>query len=214
MPGYANPQNLNRYSYVLNNPLRYTDPSGHCIWDLCIVEGIGVVELVLAVSAMYAGTAAITHHDEMAHSINNALERWQQRNNGQKNRDSIAASSGVTADSSEPLLPGFNPKPSKGKCGIGCKAILGGILIEAACVAMFDEECTKAGSNPHSVITPAPTQTLTQTPTPTLTPTLTSTPTRTPTHTPTYTPTPTHTPTPIPTHTSSPWFSHPGVDEE
>ena len=29
MPGYANPQNLNRYSYVVNNPLRYIDPSGH-----------------------------------------------------------------------------------------------------------------------------------------------------------------------------------------
>ena len=29
MPGYANPQNLNRYSYVINNPLRYTDPTGH-----------------------------------------------------------------------------------------------------------------------------------------------------------------------------------------
>jgi hypothetical protein len=29
VPGYANPQNLNRYSYVNNNPLRYTDPTGH-----------------------------------------------------------------------------------------------------------------------------------------------------------------------------------------
>ena len=29
MPGYANPQNLNRFSYVTNNPLRYTDPTGH-----------------------------------------------------------------------------------------------------------------------------------------------------------------------------------------
>jgi len=29
VPGYANPQHLNRYSYVLNNPLRYTDPTGH-----------------------------------------------------------------------------------------------------------------------------------------------------------------------------------------
>ena len=25
---FTNPQNLNRYSYVLNNPLRYTDPTG------------------------------------------------------------------------------------------------------------------------------------------------------------------------------------------
>jgi hypothetical protein len=29
VPGYGNPQNLNRYSYVTNNPLRYTDPTGH-----------------------------------------------------------------------------------------------------------------------------------------------------------------------------------------
>ena len=29
VPGYANPQSLNRYSYVLNSPLKYTDPTGH-----------------------------------------------------------------------------------------------------------------------------------------------------------------------------------------
>jgi RHS repeat-associated protein len=30
VPDPMNPQSLNRYSYVLNNPLRYTDPTGHC----------------------------------------------------------------------------------------------------------------------------------------------------------------------------------------
>src|SRR6266542_429411 len=29
VPGAANPQNLNRFSYVTNNPLRYVDPTGH-----------------------------------------------------------------------------------------------------------------------------------------------------------------------------------------
>ncbi|HXQ35342.1 MAG TPA: RHS repeat-associated core domain-containing protein, partial [Anaerolineales bacterium] len=33
VPGAANPQNLNRFSYVRNNPLRYTDPTGHMDQD-------------------------------------------------------------------------------------------------------------------------------------------------------------------------------------
>jgi len=33
VPGYANPQNLNRFGYVLNNPVRYVDPTGHVCTD-------------------------------------------------------------------------------------------------------------------------------------------------------------------------------------
>ena len=38
VPNPANPQSLNRYSYVLNSPLRYTDPSGHAY---CLPEAGG-----------------------------------------------------------------------------------------------------------------------------------------------------------------------------
>lgn len=34
VPNLYNPQSLNRYSYVLNNPLRYSDPSGNCYTDI------------------------------------------------------------------------------------------------------------------------------------------------------------------------------------
>jgi hypothetical protein len=37
--GPGNPQALNRYSYVVNNPLRYTDPSGHC-FIFCLITGV------------------------------------------------------------------------------------------------------------------------------------------------------------------------------
>ena len=30
---FANPQSLNRYSYTLNNPLKYIDPSGHFLYN-------------------------------------------------------------------------------------------------------------------------------------------------------------------------------------
>lgn len=33
VPEPGNPQSLNRYSYTLNNPVRYTDPSGHHIFE-------------------------------------------------------------------------------------------------------------------------------------------------------------------------------------
>jgi RHS repeat-associated protein len=35
VPDPQNPQNFNRYAYVLNNPLKYSDPSGHCPPSIC-----------------------------------------------------------------------------------------------------------------------------------------------------------------------------------
>ena len=42
LPDYT--QNFNRYSYVLNNPLKYRDPSGEWIgWDDAVIAGVGFV---------------------------------------------------------------------------------------------------------------------------------------------------------------------------
>jgi len=44
VPEAGNPQALNRYAYVTNNPLKYTDPSGHC--PLCVAVGIVILKAV------------------------------------------------------------------------------------------------------------------------------------------------------------------------
>ncbi len=42
VPQAGNPQTLNRYSYTLNNPVRYNDPDGHCV-PLCLVPIGGAI---------------------------------------------------------------------------------------------------------------------------------------------------------------------------
>jgi len=58
VPEPGNPQALNRYAYVNNNPLKYTDPSGHC--PVCVVVG------VLALKAIdYGWTAWDTYQSSL-----------------------------------------------------------------------------------------------------------------------------------------------------
>ncbi len=49
VPQPDNPQSLNRYSYVINNPQRHIDPSGHSFWDIFkhIVNFIRVITALL-----------------------------------------------------------------------------------------------------------------------------------------------------------------------
>lgn len=54
VPDPRNPQSLNRYSYVINNPLSYIDPTGHGFWKTLL----GVVEVV--VGAVITIAASLT----------------------------------------------------------------------------------------------------------------------------------------------------------
>ncbi|MDQ3705893.1 MAG: RHS repeat-associated core domain-containing protein [Chloroflexota bacterium] len=59
--GPQNPQALNRYSYTLNNPVRFTDPTGHAIFiPLLIAIGAGVVTSVATDVAIDAAVACFT----------------------------------------------------------------------------------------------------------------------------------------------------------
>ncbi|MSP13297.1 MAG: RHS repeat-associated core domain-containing protein, partial [Chloroflexi bacterium] len=56
VPEPGNPQSLNRYTYVDNNPLRYTDPSGHC--PTCIIG-------LIAGGVIGGGIYYSTHRDNL-----------------------------------------------------------------------------------------------------------------------------------------------------
>ena len=62
----AGVQGYDRYAYANNNPVRYTDTTGHCIWDGCVMEAIvltvaTVVIVSKAVEVVMFGTAPDAH---------------------------------------------------------------------------------------------------------------------------------------------------------
>lgn len=60
--GPSNPQALNRYSYVQNNPLKYTDPSGHYAIPLVLLPFIAIpVAPIVIGGAVVAGAAAAAY---------------------------------------------------------------------------------------------------------------------------------------------------------
>jgi RHS repeat-associated protein len=42
VPDGTNPQSWNRYAYVVNNPLKYKDPSGHCFIFCIVIIGAAI----------------------------------------------------------------------------------------------------------------------------------------------------------------------------
>jgi len=66
---FGNPQSLNLYSYVKNNPTTFGDPDGHCFEDLCIIE------LTIAFVGYEAITSppAIRAYQQAGRGINQAI---------------------------------------------------------------------------------------------------------------------------------------------
>ncbi len=54
IPQASNPQSLNRYSYTLNNPIKYTDPDGHCVPVCTALIGASVGALIGYGTQVYA----------------------------------------------------------------------------------------------------------------------------------------------------------------
>jgi len=67
VPEPGNPQALNRYAYVYHNPLRYTDPSGHCPW--CVVIAKTLLQTAVDVGIDYLIARATGAEFHLVHSL-------------------------------------------------------------------------------------------------------------------------------------------------
>jgi len=81
IPGMANPQAWNRYSYVYNNPVLYNDPTGHFA-----ILGVFIAPLLVAVAvgalALATCNAISPCHDAMVDGISNARDNFSQMAKG------------------------------------------------------------------------------------------------------------------------------------
>jgi len=85
----SDPQTLNKYIYVRNNPLRYTDPNGHCFWDLCVAETV----LTVAV-----GTAVVYYGYKLGVSIRDALQSQPQPTYASSSSKESIGTEGINRD--------------------------------------------------------------------------------------------------------------------
>lgn len=116
-----NPQELNKYSYVLNNPLRYTDPSGHCVGPLaflapvCIAAGAAFTTPEIAIAGLLVGAFYLATHPQIISNAINAIGTLfsESSNNSSNSTTSSISQNSSTGPSdtgnSSPKTPNMNP---------------------------------------------------------------------------------------------------------
>jgi len=126
----TNSQSYNRYSYVINNPLRYTDPSGYNFmdslvkWMPAIMATVITVATAGAAGAIYASTGVMAYGTIAA---GGALAGWVGSGFTAKGAV-IGAFSAVTFAS---IGKTFNNTPLEGGAKhIGSHALAGGVISE------------------------------------------------------------------------------------
>ncbi len=96
-----NPQELNRYSYVENNPLRYTDPTGHITLSEVVLWGLAIYFAAAILPTYHPATI----HPAASSPIANAI------------KNTVSNTKAATSNLSNKAATVFNKPPSKTSSG-------------------------------------------------------------------------------------------------
>jgi hypothetical protein len=103
-----NPQLLNRYIYVNNNPLRYTDPTGHCVFGIDTVVCIAVIGSILI-----GGTAYLALDSAVRYAQEHPTNWCDYTTCLPANSDQSSSSNAITSENSGNTAPaGPAPTPT------------------------------------------------------------------------------------------------------
>lgn len=135
MPNPANPQSYNRYSYTYNNPIFFTDPSGHCAEPITFVACITAIGAGLGYIADYY----VQYSDNRSQGMR-PLEAIYHENINEREVAGATLAGGVSGAGGAVLLPlvpqGVAAAGLSGSTGslvtVGGSAGLGGIINTAS----------------------------------------------------------------------------------
>ena len=142
IPSAANPQSLNRYSYVLNEPTNLNDPTGHQYQLVFIAVPVVVVTAMYFVSPQFRDAANAVGQNILS-AVDNVYQMAKRSlSPEEKFRREIAATDGVNADPPNGLVPKpFKPCLSSSGELAKCIAATSILIVGAAHMIYNNMKC-------------------------------------------------------------------------
>jgi RHS repeat-associated protein len=103
-------QAWDRYAFVNNNPVKFTDPTGHCIGPLLLVcIGVALIGAAISIAAINTGVEQVAWASSQTETIAQeqaVTQQWQDNCMGQCHyADSVGPTPGVTVGGPRPETP-------------------------------------------------------------------------------------------------------------